>query len=105
MAKVFGAKQCFLHCMTLDPETQDDPENPLCRSRPDQGTHAQRTVTTSPHHHTTTYITTPPNALSCAGLDAVSELAPGLVTGPLTVVFKKLVDEGMDMGYEPDRHA
>eukprot|EP00954_Amorphochlora_amoebiformis_P015224 1193185-Amorphochlora_amoeboformis.AAC.4 len=68
VAMVLGAKWCFLHCMSLNPVNQSDPTHPRCRIRPDQG------------------------------LDAISQLNPGVVTGPLSVVWKRLIDLLLNMG-------
>eukprot|EP00466_Bigelowiella_natans_P015608 jgi/Bigna1/67580/fgenesh1_pg.4_\ len=70
---VLAAKSCFIHCMGLNPEDQSDPENPRCRVRPDQG------------------------------LDAISELSPGRLTGPLSAVWKYLINMLLEMGFIPDQ--
>ncbi len=73
VAKVLGTKSCFLHCMGLDPETAADPTDPDCRVRPDQG------------------------------LDAITELNPGVITGPLSVVWKELINLLLELGFEPEK--
>eukprot|EP00471_Norrisiella_sphaerica_P011197 CAMPEP_0184504416 /NCGR_PEP_ID=MMETSP0113_2-20130426/52455_1 /TAXON_ID=91329 /ORGANISM="Norrisiella sphaerica, Strain BC52" /LENGTH=642 /DNA_ID=CAMNT_0026894061 /DNA_START=590 /DNA_END=2518 /DNA_ORIENTATION=+ len=68
-----GAKWCFVHCMSLNPENQSDPVNPGCRVRPDQG------------------------------LDSISELQPGMVTGELSAVWKHLINMLLEMGFIPEQ--
>ena len=72
-SQVLLARQCWLQCMSNIDPLTQDDLNSGCKARVDEG------------------------------LDAIAELDPGYLTGPLSNVWRTLIEMYAEMGFEPGR--